>query len=139
VLTDAQGTPLVVQTTAANNHDVNTLLPAVVELPKVTGKLGRPKWKPERLYADKGFDDQALRDILNWYGIEPHIPKRGKQHQDTNETGLGQIRWLVERTISWLHQFRRLKTRWERTTRIHQVFVDLANTIICFRQLIRLL
>src|SRR6202035_3365317 len=46
VLTDAEGVPLVVQTVPANQHDVTTLLPLVVELPAVAGKPGRPKRKP---------------------------------------------------------------------------------------------
>jgi transposase len=128
VLTDAEGVPLVVQTIAANQHDVTTLLPLVVDLPAVAGKPGRPKRKPATLLADKGFDSQPLRDILKWLGIEPLLPKRGE-----DERGLGAQRWFVERTISWLHQFRRLRIRWDRRPEIHQAFVSLAAAIICYR------
>jgi transposase len=128
VLTDAEGVPLVVQTVAANQHDVTTLLPLVVDLPAVTGKPGRPKRKPATLLADKGFDSQPLRDILKWLGIEPLLPKRGE-----DEGGLGVQRWFVERTISWLHQFRRLRIRWDRRPEIHQAFASLAAAIICYR------
>jgi transposase len=128
VLTDAEGVPLVVQTVAANQHDVTTLLPLVVDLPAVAGKPGRPKRKPATLLADKGFDSQPLRDILKWLGIEPLLPKRGE-----DEGGLGVQRWCVERTISWLHQFRRLRIRWDRRPEIHQAFLSLAAAIICYR------
>ena len=47
VLTDADGVPLVVQTVPANQHDVTTLLPLVVDMPAVAGKPGRPKRKPD--------------------------------------------------------------------------------------------
>lgn len=136
MLTEANGIPLVVQVEAANTHDVNTLLPLVVNLPKVKGKPGRPKWKPAALYADKGFDDQALRDILAWLGIQPHIPRRGEMHRETNEQGLGKIRWVVERTIAWFHQFRRLFIRWERNDQYHQSLLQLASTCICHRILV---
>lgn len=90
-MTDAEGAPLVLQLTAANRHDVNTLLPLVVDLPAVAGKPGRPKQKPKQLVADKAFDCQALRDILRWLGIEPVLPARG-----VDDHGLGVA--LVRRT-----------------------------------------
>lgn len=127
-MTDAGGIPLVVQFTAANRHDVKTLLPLLVDLPAVAGKPGHPKHKPDQLLADKAFDCQPLRDILRWLGIEPILPKRGE-----DGPGLGVWRWYVERTISWLHQFRRLRTRWDRRPAIHQAFLSLAAGIICYR------
>ena len=35
-------------------------------------------------------------------------------------------RWVVERTLSWLHQFRRLRIRYERRADIHEAFLTLA-------------
>jgi transposase len=128
VLTDAEGTPLVVQIVPANQHDVTTLLPLVLDMPAIAGKVGRPKQKPDSLVADKAFDDEALRALLRWLGIEPVLPKRGAE-----EHGLGVCRWFVERTISWLHQFRRLRIRWDRRPEIHQAFLTLAAAVICYR------
>jgi hypothetical protein len=120
--------PLVVQTAAANEHDSITLLPLVRDIPGVTGKAGRPKRKPDSLVADKAFDSEALRNSLRWLGMEPLIPHRGDE-----QSGLGAVRWFIERTISWFHQFRRLRIRWERSAEMHQVFLSLAATIICYR------
>lgn len=128
MLTDADGVSLVVQTVAANQHDVTTLLPLVMDMPAVAGKPGRPKRKPELLVADKGFDCRPLRDLLRLLGIEPVLPKRGD-----DERGLGVWRWFVERTISWLHQFRRLRIRWDRRLKVHQAFLTLAAAVICYR------
>lgn len=127
-MTDAGGAPLKVETVAANQHDATTLLPLIVELPAVAGKPGRPKQKPAKLIADKGFDCQPLRNLLAWLGIEPEIPRRGD-----SEHGLGKFRWFIERTLSWLHQFRRLRIRWDRRPEIHQAFLSLAATVICYR------
>jgi len=127
-LTDAAGVPLVVQFTSANQHDLKAALPLVANIPAVTGKPGAPKRKPDALVADKAFDDTALRGILRWLGIEPHIPKRGDE-----EHGLGKLRWFIERTLSWLHQFRRLRTRWDRKPNVHQAFLSLAAAVICYR------
>lgn len=128
MITDAGGAPLVVETVAANQHDVTTLLPLIVELPKVAGKPGRPKQKPAKLIADKGFDCQPLRNLLRWLGIEPEIPRCGD-----SEHGLGKFRWFIERTLSWLHQFRRLRIRWDRRPEIHQAFLSLAAAVVCYR------
>jgi transposase len=107
---------------------VSTLLPLVTELPAVGGKPGRPKQKPATLVADKAFDCEPLRRVLRWLGIEPVIPHRGD-----DERGLGALRWFVERTLSWLHQFRRLRIRWDRNPLVHQAFLDLAAAVICYR------
>ena len=128
MLTDAQGVPLVMQIAPANQHDGSTLLPLVIEMPAVPGKVGRPKQKPEAVVADKAYDDESLRTLLRWLGIEPIIPKRG-----SDECGLGKWRWFIERTLSWFHQFRRLRIRWERKPDIHQAFLSLAAGVICYR------
>lgn len=120
--------PLVVQMVPANQHDVTTLLPLVTDLPAVAGKPGRPKRKPEQVVADKAFDSKPLRALLRWLGIEPILPARGD-----DDHGLGIWRWFVERTISWLHQFRRLRIRWDRKPEIHGAFMTLAASVICYR------
>lgn len=113
---------------AANDHDLKAALPLVVNIPNVRGKPGRPKRKPEAFVADKAFDCDSLRSLLRWLGIEPLIPKRGSEQH-----GLGEVRWFIERTISWLHQFRRLRIRWDRRPHIHQAFLSLAAGVICYR------
>jgi transposase len=42
---------------------------------------------------------------------------------------------VVERTIAWLHQFRRLRVRYERPHSIHEAFLQLGCAIICWRTL----
>lgn len=115
--------------TAANVPDVNQAVALIAGLPQVQGHRGRPRQKPQRLVADKGYDAQALRQLLRWLGITPEIARRG-----TSDTGLGCVRWPIERTLSWLHQFRRLKVRYDRRDDLHQAFLDLAMSIICFRK-----
>jgi transposase len=40
-------------------------------------------------------------------------------------SGLGVFRWFVERTISWLHSFGRLRRRLDRLTEIQEAFLQL--------------
>jgi hypothetical protein len=76
----------------------------------VKGKPGRPKELPDELYTDRGFDSEDTRWLLAWLGIAPHIGKRKTEHG----SGVGKIRRVVERTISWLKGLRRLRVRYDR-------------------------
>ena len=38
-------------------------------------------------------------------------------------SGLGVFRWVVKRTLAWLHRFRRLAVRYERHDRVHHAFL----------------
>lgn len=42
---------------------------------------------------------------------------------------------MVERTIAWLHQYRRLRIRFERRADIHEAFLHIACSLICLKQL----
>ena len=127
VLTDGNGVPLQVQTSAANTHDIKRLLPLVVNIPKVRGKRGRPRSRPRRMYADRAYDDEGTRTLLRWLGITPYLAKRGTEHG----SGLGKYRYVVERTISWLHGFRRLRVRYDRDASIHDGFLKCAACMVC--------
>lgn len=61
-------------------------------------------------------------------GIKPVLAKRRTEHG----SGLGVYRWVVERTISWLHQFRRLRIRYERLPEIHEAFLSIGCALICW-------
>ncbi len=128
VITDAHGVPLQVETSPANRNDIMQLLSLVVNIPPVKGKPGQPRSRPDELYADRAYDSESVRELLSWLGIEPFIPKRNTEHG----SGLGTRRWVSERTISWLHNFRRLRTRYDRRIDIHNGFVALAKSLICF-------
>jgi hypothetical protein len=44
---------------------------------------------------------------------------------------------VVEQTVALLHWFRRLRIRWEIRDDIHEAFMSLACSIICYRRLIK--
>jgi hypothetical protein len=48
-------------------------------------------------------------------------------------SGLGELRWVVERTFAWMHSFRRLRIRWERLPEIQEAFMHLACAVVCQR------
>jgi len=113
--------------TGANTHDVTQLLPLVEAIAAVRGKRGRPRRRPVRVQGDRAYDSEPHRRELRRLKIRPVLAKRNTAHG----SGLGKHRWPVERTISWLHQFRRLRVRYERKPEIHQAFLTLGATLIC--------
>jgi transposase len=123
---DAQGIPLAVQVTAANRPDGQQLLALVDALPSVPGRRGRPRHRPDKVHADKAYDAQANRAGLRARGIQARIARRGIESGER----LGRWRWVVERTISWLHRMRRLRIRYERRDDIHQAFLTLGAIMI---------
>src|SRR5437867_6447531 len=131
VLTDAHGIPVVARLTSANRHDVTQLLPLVDGIPILRGCPGRPLRKPGLVQGDRGYDSQPHRDELARRGIASQLAKRGRPHG----SGLGRTRWVVERTLAWLHRFRRLNMRYERRACVHEAFLTLACALVCWNYL----
>jgi transposase len=73
---------------------------------------------PTRLIGDRGYDSDALDEtLMTTYGIEMIAAhRRGRRHitQDGRCLRRARRRWKIERLFAWLHNFRRLVTRWER-------------------------
>jgi transposase len=131
VLVDRGGTPLAVGLTGANVNDATTLEAMVDAVPPIRGKLGRPRRRPDKLHADKAYNSAANRAALRRRHIIPRLARKGIESQER----LGRYRWVAERTIAWLHLFRRLAMRYERRAAIHEAFLRLGVALICFNYL----
>lgn len=129
LMVNGKGVPLAIRSAGANESDHTQIIPLVVEFPQVNRAPGEPEQMPKVLYADRGYDSESTRWILRWMGIEPKIAKRGTPHG----SGLGKVRWVVERTISWLKGLRRMRVRYDRLGVIQDAWASLAASVICFR------
>jgi IS5 family transposase len=121
---------------AANMHDSKLLeltLDAIAPLRQPRGGRGRPRHRPAKLHADKGYDFPRCRSACRTRGIVPRIARRGI---DSSER-LGRHRWVVERTLAWLNRYRRLTVRYERRADLHQAFLSLGCALICWQALNR--
>lgn len=67
-------------------------------------------------------------DPLRRRRIEARIVRRGVE----SSKRLGRHRWAVERTLAWFSRFRRSTVRYERRADIHQAFLSLAASLICW-------
>jgi transposase len=131
---DRRGAPLAVALSAANVHDprvIEELVDAVEPSRHPAGKPGRPRKRPEKLHADKGYDFSRCRKALRRRGIRGRIARRGV---DCCEK-LGRHRWAVERTLAWLSRYRRLPVRYERRADIHEAFLHLGCSLTCLNYL----
>lgn len=133
LLVDATGIPLAWSLTGGNRNDVTQLIPLVDAVPDVRGCIGRPRRRPERVTADRGYDHDSHRRQLWQRGIKPEIARRKTEHA----SGLGRYRWVVERTFAWLHQFKRLLVRYDRRADIHASLFAVGCCLVCFRRLRR--
>ena len=86
---------------------------------------------PKIVQGDRGYSSEPHRQRLRRRGITPVLAQIGSSHG----SGLGKTRWVVERTIAWLHSFRRLKIRYERHAHVHEAFLSLACSLICWSRL----
>jgi transposase len=87
-------------------------------------QAGRPRQKPERLIADRGYISDSLRKQLAERGIELIGP----------QSSATQRRWRVERTIVWVGNFRRLLVRYERLLKSYRAFFHIACFMITLRR-----
>jgi len=127
VITEAQGIPLTSDVTAANVNDVTEFARLYNKVPPVAGQVGHPVTEPEAMMGDRGYDSEPHRQGLREMGVEPLLADKGTE----NGSGLGVFRWVVERTLGWTHQNRRLRIRYERRPDIHQAFLTIACIKIC--------
>ncbi len=90
---------------------------------------GRPRKRPDKLRADKGYDHRRCRRECRVRGIGARIARRGAD----SSAYLGRYRWVVEQSFPWLARFRRLSIRAD----LHLAFTTLACAVICLRQIRR--
>ena len=56
IVVDARGIPLVILVSGANRHDPKMFERCVDAIPAIAGLSGRPRRRPAKLHADKGYD-----------------------------------------------------------------------------------
>lgn len=142
VLVDGAGPPLGTYLESASPAEVR-LLEVTLDTVAVTRphQPGRPRKRPDRLIADRGYDSHAIRALLVRRGIEPIIPARAKNGQATHQDGRRlrryRRRWILEWTIGWVDNFRRLTVRYDRLLETYSGFFHLACALITLRKVLK--
>ena len=107
---DRHGLPLAVHVASASPYEPH-LVPATLDarfLPEL----------PARLIGDRGYDSDPLDALLrDRYGVEMIAAHRANRRRAPTQDGRPlrrrRRRWKIERLFAWLHNSRRLVTRWE--------------------------
>lgn len=128
LVVDRQGIPLAAKLSAANVNDVILFEPMIEAIEPIKRPRGRPRKRPGKLHADKAYDAQRCREYLRRRGIGCRIARKGLESRER----LGRYRWVVERTLAWLGRYRRLTIRYERRPEIHEAFLSLGCSLICW-------
>ena len=134
------GVPLLALCTPANVRDDVPFLSMLDTLPPVKGPGGRgaSRYKPWAVVGDAGYGhDHIVRQVVE-RRILPLLAPRGKAGHPPPEhgSGLGRVRYVVERTIAWMSNFRRIDQQcYERTGSAWPAFNDLACCVICANKL----
>ena len=131
LLVDGRGAPLSLIVAGANRHDVKllglTLDAIVIQRPKPTAR------RPQNLCVDKGYAGKPAEKQMRDRGYIPHVPVKGAPKAKRYPTRGKARRWVVERTHSWMNNFRKLRVRYEKKAANFEGLLHLAIAIICWR------
>lgn len=129
LVVDAKGVPLAVRLTKANVNDCQLFEEMLEAIPALKRRgPGRPRHRPGKAHADKGYDFRKCRDACRTRGIKHRIARRGIESRER----LGRHRWVVERTFAWLNRQRRLILRYDRWASHYSGFLHLGCALICW-------
>jgi transposase len=137
VLVDGAGVPLGVHLSPANLAESHLAEATLATVAVKRRGAGRPKRKPARIIADRGYDSRRLWTRLKARGIQliaPHQSNRTHLFQDGRALRRYRRRWIIERTNAWLLNFRRLTVRYDHHLEHYRAFVYLACALIALRQ-----
>lgn len=120
--------PLSIWLTGGNTNDT-TELEAVLDIIRVPRPVGRPRTRPDRVIADKGYSSRRNRTMLAKRGIKTTIPERDDQKANRRRRGSAggrpyafdrevyKGRNVIERCFSWIKHWRAVATRYDKKAR----------------------
>ena len=126
LLTDSRSVPLGLAVAGANTNDFKLVQQTFESVP-----VPRPSpadGHRQHLCVDAGYDYEPVRRWADKFGFTLHVRRiRQERKQSTRKKPR---RWVVERSHSFLHRFRRLLVRWEKREDTYLAMLHLAMGII---------
>ena len=137
---DGRGRPLSIVITPGQRHDSTQLGPVLdgIRVPRAAGR-GRPRTRPDRLIADKGYSYPRCRRWLRERQIQHTIPERRDQRAQRAARPGRPLRFdkaiyarrnVVERCINRLKHWRGLATRYEKRALNYRAMLVLASIVL---------
>jgi Transposase DDE domain len=131
LITEAGGLPLLLAITPANVRDEMPFIEMLDTLPPIKMPSGRNRYLPDAAMGDRGYGFKWIIAQVTQRRIESLLAERGSPHG----SGMGKVRYGVERTMSWMTGFRRIDHCFEATGRNWIAFNELACCLICANRL----
>jgi len=130
-MSDKHGVPLVIAVGPANQRDEELVEPMLKQFPPLPDRSGKRRRKPKVLQGDRSYGFPHIIRLLVRLVIGSLLAVRGSPHG----SGLGKTRYVIERTMAWLSDYRRLKVCYERSGERFRGFHVLAACVICSNRL----
>lgn len=131
MLTEAHGIPIAIIVAGARIHD-SRLLKQTIEN-KVTDRSHHS----QEMELDAAYDAKIIKAMLVSHNYNPIIAanrRRGAPIDLSSSIKL-RIRWVVERSHSWLNRFRRLLIRWDKKLSNHMALIHFACSMLIIGKL----
>jgi transposase len=141
LVVDGKGLPLGFHLDSAKVAEIK-LAEQMLDTIRVARHRGRPKRRPQKLVADRGYDSSAFRAVLRRRRIAMCIPPKRRPATWRAKRGRPVVackedywqRYKVERSFAWLGNFRRLLIRWERLFSVYRSGFACAVMLLCVRR-----
>jgi hypothetical protein len=141
LVVDGHGLPLGFQLASARVAEVR-LAEQTLDMVAVARPRGRPRQRPKKLVADRGYDSRGFRQALRRRGMRMCIPPKRRPKTWKAKRGRPvvarkddyRLRYTVERSFAWLGNFRRLLIRWERRFSVYRSWFTVAVLLLCLRR-----
>ena len=131
--------------TGGNINDTTMMIETLERIRVPRSRGGRPRTRPERVVADKGYPSKANRAYLARRGIKATIPDRDDQARNRANKGptggrppafdaeTYKRRNVVERSFNRLKNWRGIAMRSDKTARNYHARITLAAALIWLR------
>ncbi|ATL25614.1 Mobile element protein [Streptomyces formicae] len=132
---DGHGRPLAFTLTAGNVNDYTQFEAVMARIRIARCGPGRPRTRPERVAADKGYSSLKIRAYLRRHGFKDAMPERidqvnGRIRRGERRCHLNRATYRrrnpVERCFNKLKHHKALATRYDKRARHYQAMVTLA-------------
>jgi transposase len=141
LVVDGQGLPLGFHLDSAQVAEVR-LAERTLDTIAVARPRGRPRQRPEKLVADRGYDSGGFRQALRRRGIRMCIPPKRRPASWRAKRGRPVVarredyrqRFKIERSFAWLGNYRRLLIHWEHQADVYVSFFTVAVLLVCVRR-----
>ena len=130
---EGKGKPMTFVLTAGQRHEAVVFERLMIQAAVQRLAPGRPKQRPQRVVADKGYSSRHSRAFLRRRGIRHTIPLKVNEHRTRSfNRAIYRSRHSVDRRINRLKQYRRIATRYEKRAENYLAMLLLATIIIWF-------